>query len=158
MAGQLQQQQRGGVISRFQNAPKPPKFEICLLQVLLWGPPVFDSPYLRKFLGLGGVISRFISSYKTSRTIVQDLVLRFRYFKFDAGTGKTTFKICVYEKRKDVCIIIIPNISCRTKYNTMPKCIRSYFKIDSNLLVSPYYHAPNKKCFPTLTYLQRSDP
>ena len=32
---------------------------------------VFDSPYLRKFLGLGGVISRFFSSYKTSRTILR---------------------------------------------------------------------------------------
>ena len=31
---------------------------------------VFDNPYLRKFLGLGGVIRRFVSSYKTSPTIV----------------------------------------------------------------------------------------
>ena len=46
-----------------------PKFEICLLQVLLWGTMVFDNPYLRKFLGLGGVIRRFFSSYKTSPTI-----------------------------------------------------------------------------------------
>ena len=30
---------------------------------------VFDNPYLRKFLGLGGVIRRFFSSYKTSPTI-----------------------------------------------------------------------------------------
>ena len=33
-------------------------FEICLLQVLLWGPMALDNPYLKKFLGLGGAIRR----------------------------------------------------------------------------------------------------
>ena len=31
---------------------------------------VFDNPYLRKFLGLGGVIRRFIFSSKTSRDYI----------------------------------------------------------------------------------------